>query len=122
MLNLRWGNCHLYWQNHVDCCSLTGRLEACVLWQGVFPAVYTVSADDDVNFVMLATLKPPPQQKRTPKQHASLVAGLQKQWKRLAAAVADNQHAGSGQKGVHAETIADIEDAIERCCMSFTEP
>lgn len=55
-----------------------------------FPAVYTVSevsADDDVNFVMLATLKS--QQKWTPKWHAALCFGLQKQGKRLAAADAN---------------------------------
>ena len=76
--------------------------------------VYTVSAEDDVNFVMLATLKSRPQQARAPKQHAAVIASLQQRWSKLVALTSDHR-----QKGTHAETVTDIEDAIERTSLDF---
>ncbi|KAK9819283.1 hypothetical protein WJX74_000127 [Apatococcus lobatus] len=91
--------------------------------QEVFPAVYTVSAEDDVNFVMLATGRLQPQQQRTPKQHAAYVSTLQKQWSKLAAAASDRHKLAASYNGdIHAAMAADIEDAIERSSLDFNVP
>lgn len=82
--------------------------------------MYTVSAEDDVNFVMLATLESQPQQARTSKQHAAFIASLQQQWSKLVALASDHKkQSASSQTGIHAETVTDIDDAIERTCLGL---
>lgn len=87
--------------------------------QEFFPMVYTVRAEDDVNFVMLATQAAQSKQRASQAQHAKFLQSLSRQWTAIVAGVHRSELHDGACAPIHEGTVTDIHDAIGRMVSTF---